>query len=181
MSEGCRELCRDLTTHSHQSSTMLCEGSGCPMQLKRAERNASNPQAYLTPCLTRIRTSLKTKAKGLSCFSFMLPQSFPPAPQLPPTNRSWKCLLIKTMFFKRWQKIVCSYCCPLWSCAWLCLFYTWAWWVCSAHLQNLPSCSPAPLAMSPGQHSDMTKAAWNWSTTTWKRDLRTFFFFTNIM
>lgn len=104
MSEGCRELCRDLTTHSHQSSTMLREGSGCPMQLKHAERNASNPQAYLTPCLMLIRTSLKTKAKGLSCFSFMLPQSFPQATQLPPTNRSWKCLLIKTIFFKRWQK-----------------------------------------------------------------------------
>lgn len=67
--------------------------------LMRADRNATNTQAYLAQGLTRIKTSPKTKAKGLSYFSFMLPQSFPSATRLPPTNRSWKRLLINTFLF----------------------------------------------------------------------------------
>lgn len=123
MSESCRELCRDLTTHSHQSSTILREVPRCQKQ----------PDAHWEECheysgiphtgLDMHQNQSKNKRKRTLLFFFNA------ASQLPISHRaaSYK-LLLKTAFdwnnfVERWQKIVCSGCSALWSCVWFCVVY----------------------------------------------------------
>lgn len=122
MSESCRELRRDLTTHSHQSSTILREVPRCQKQ----------PDAHWEECheysgiphtgLDMHQNPPKTKRTLLFFFHA--------ASQLPISHRaaSYKLLLKMTFnwndFFERWQKIFSSCCSPLWSCVWFCLVCT---------------------------------------------------------
>lgn len=168
MSEGCRELRRDLTTHSHQSSTMLLEEvPRCQKQPDACWEECHGYSGILHTGFDTHQNQSENKSKGTLLLFFHDASKLP----ISHTAASYK-LLLKMPF--DWYNFF-----KLWSCVWLCLVYTLTWWVCSIHLQNLTTCSPAPLAMTPGQHSGMNKVAWNWSATIWK-GMEDFFFKCNV-